>query len=82
MAWIPIVPDADADGELRELYEQARDPQHGVVDNILSVHSLHPAGMRGHLELYRAVMAGTPTLRRVDRELIAVVVSKLNGCVY
>jgi alkylhydroperoxidase family enzyme len=82
MAWIQTIPDANADGELHELFDQARDPAHGVVDNIMRVHSLSPAGLRGHFELYRAVMAGTPTLRKADRELIAVVVSKLNGCVY
>ncbi len=48
----------------------------------MQVHSLHPAGLRAHFELYRAVMRGTPTLPAVDRELIALVVSQRNGCHY
>lgn len=82
MAYIPMIAEDDANAELIELYEAGRDPHTGRVDNIMRIHSLSPAGLRGHLELYRAVMAGTATLRKVDRELIAVVVSKLNGCVY
>jgi alkylhydroperoxidase family enzyme len=82
MAYISMIPDGDATGELRELYDNARDPHTGGVDNIMRIHSLHPAGLRGHFELYRAVMAGSAGLRRVDRELVAVVVSQLNGCGY
>ena len=52
------------------------------VDNILKIHSLHPEGLAGHMELYSAVMKGSPTLRKVDREMIAVVVSTLNQCHY
>ena len=82
MAYIPMIAESEAQGELRELYDAVRDPSSGQVDNIMRIHSLSPPGLRGHLELYSAVMAGTPTLRKVDRELIAVVVSKLNDCNY
>ncbi len=70
------------DDELRHLYAEVRDPSTGKLDNIMRIHSLHPAGLRTHFALYRAVMAGTPGLRTVDRELVAWVVSKLNGCRY
>jgi alkylhydroperoxidase family enzyme len=91
VAWIRTVPDPPPPdrggrngdgGELAELYRRARDPESGRVDHILAVHSLHPAGLAAHLELYRAVMRGTPGLPAVDRELIALVVSRLNGCRY
>lgn len=52
------------------------------MDHIMSIHSLHPAGLAGHLALYEAVMRGTKTLRKVDRELIALVVSSKNSCHY
>ena len=38
--------------------------------------------MNAHYVLYRQAMAGTKTLRKVEREMIAVVVSKLNDCHY
>ncbi len=82
MAWIATVSADDADPELRDLYARVADPETGQLDHIMSIHSLHPAGLRAHFELYRAVMRGTPSLRKVDRELIALVVSRANGCHY
>ncbi len=82
MSWIPIIPETEADQPLAELYDQSRDPASGQLDNILAIHSLHPDGLAAHLGLYRAVMAGTATLRKVERELIAMVVSQLNQCHY
>ena len=81
MAWIRTVPENEAQGELAELYGAAGGPG-GTVDNILKIHSLHPAGMRAHFGLYRAVMQGTDGLPRVEREMIAVTVSDANGCHY
>jgi len=82
MAWIDVIPEDEADEELRALYERARDPATGAVDNILSIHSLHPRGLAAHLDLYRAVMASTSGLPRVEREMIAVTVSRINECHY
>jgi alkylhydroperoxidase family enzyme len=58
------------------------DPEYGRVDNILRIHSLHPGGLRTHYELYREAMTGTRTLRKAEREMIALVVSVINGCHY
>ncbi len=58
------------------------DPETGEIDNILRIHALHPEGLRAHFALYTAVMAGTRSLRKVDRELIALRVSQLNRCRY
>ena len=82
MAWIETVSLDDAEGELAELYGQALDPKTGQLDNIMSIHALHPAGLRAHLAVYGAVMRGTRSLRKVERELIALVVSAHNGCHY
>ena len=81
MAWIRTIEQDDATGDLQELYAQAGGPG-GAVDNFLKIHSLHPAGMRAHFGLYRAVMQGTDGLPRVEREMIAFVVSDANGCHY
>lgn len=83
MAWISELPDDEALlPEVADLFEAHRDADTGVVDSIMSVHSLHPAGLAAHNELYRAVMSGTRTLRKVERELIALVVSLENECHY
>jgi alkylhydroperoxidase family enzyme len=82
MAWIETEGGAAPDDELRALYDRVRDPVSGAVDHIMSVHSRHPAGLAAHFELYRAVMRGTKTLPKAEREMIALVVSGLNGCHY
>jgi alkylhydroperoxidase family enzyme len=81
-AWIETIDAEDADDELRELYDAARDPRTGELDNVLKVHGLHPQSLRDHLQLYRTSMYGRGGLTRVERELIAVVVSSLNECHY
>ena len=80
--WIQTIPQSDATGELAALYAPLVDPDHGAVDNVLQIHSLHPDGLRAHLAVYRAAMKSTAGLRKVDRELIAVAVSEANGCHY
>lgn len=82
MTWIRTIPDDKAEGELGALYSRVVDPKSGKVDHILAAHSLHPRGLAAHFELYSAVMSGTRGLRKVDRELIALVVSSLNECHY
>ncbi|WP_397546490.1 peroxidase-related enzyme [Rhodothermus marinus] len=81
MAWIEIIPEEAATGELKTLYEEIRQ-RRGKISNILAVHSLHPGALRAHLELYLQVMFSRSGLSRAERELIAVVVSATNHCTY
>jgi len=82
VAWIKVIDDKSAEEQLAELYARMVDPAYARVDNIMQIHSLHPEGMQAHWELYREVMTGTRTLAKVDRELVALVVSLLNDCHY
>ncbi|MCY3563006.1 MAG: hypothetical protein F4Z79_05655 [Acidimicrobiia bacterium] len=82
MARIDVIPDDAWDGALGELYPRVVDPVYGRVDNILAAHSLNPRGMAAHQALYESAMAGTKTLRKVEREIIALVVSVHNDCHY
>lgn len=81
MAWIKTVSPAEASGELTDVYNRMRDPADNVA-NILQVHSLNPAALRAHFDLYRTLMFGKSELSRAQREMVAVVVSKTNGCHY
>lgn len=81
-AWIEVVPEDQWTGDLEPLLEACLDPGQESVDNILAVHSLDPAGLAAHLAVYRSAMAGTAGLRKVDRELVALVVSQTNDCHY
>ena len=81
MAHIPYVPEDEADGVLGRLYDRYREA-HGGVDNILRIHSLNPRSLEDHARLYGHLMRGPSPLSRVQREMIAVVVSAENDCFY
>ena len=51
-------------------------------DNIIQVHGVHSRTLRQHYELYRELMYAKGPLSRVQREMIAVVVSATNDCHY
>lgn len=79
-AWIPLVGPDRAEGELADTYR--RIGARSRVANIIGVHSLHPAALEAHLELYRTLMFGPSPLSRLEREALAVVVSAANDCFY
>jgi alkylhydroperoxidase family enzyme len=81
MSWIREIPPSQATGELAECYSQVKSLA-GSVANILTVHSLNPAALRAHYELYRTLMFGRSELSRAQRESLAVVVSVTNRCHY
>ena len=82
MPWIETQREDEWGDDLADLYGELVDREHGRIDNIMQIHSLDPKGMAGHLGVYTAAMSGTRTLRKVERELIALVVSDINECHY
>ncbi len=81
MSWIEEIDPDDASGELADCYA-ALVRQRGKVANILKVHSLNPAALKNHLDLYMTLMFGKSGLSRAEREAVAVVVSANNDCQY
>lgn len=82
MSWIERIPHAVATGRLRAIYERVKGPR-GELDNILTVHSLRPHTLEGHLALYKNVLHHTANvLPTWWLETIGVYVSRLNGCDY
>ena len=81
MAFISYIPESDASEELGKLYQRYR-ASWGGVDNIIRIHSHNPKSMQGHYEFYAHLMRGPSPLSRVQREMIAVVVSTANHCHY
>lgn len=79
MAWIEIVPSNRWEPGMAASLE---DPKTGNIDNIMRIHSLNPRGMAAHDAIYTSAMSGTSTMRKADRELVAMVVSQLNDCHY
>jgi alkylhydroperoxidase family enzyme len=81
MAFIHYVPVGAAGAPLARQYRRYGDAD-GALDNILRIHSLNPPSLGHHAELYAHLMRGPSPLTRVQREMIAVTVSAVNGCFY
>ncbi len=81
MAWIKTTNTDEAEGELKEIYEEQQ-RQAGAVANILQIHSLTPHVLSAHLGIYKAAMHASGELSRARREMIAVAVSQANQCHY
>ena len=81
MAHIKTIHEREATGELAEWYRRVGNPD-GTVDNVMKVHSLNPDTLRTHFEMYTAAMHKHSPLSRAEREMVAVTVSRLNGCTY
>jgi alkylhydroperoxidase family enzyme len=71
----------DADGLLAEEYAAAVG-RAGKVFNIVRSMSLSPETLHSSMELYKANMFGPSGLSRLERELLATVVSAANECFY
>lgn len=82
MAWIQTVDETEATGIVKEEYDAAI-TRAGQLYNIVRLFSVRPKSMRAFVELYKAVMhdADCP-LTRMQREMIATVVSQVNDCDY
>ncbi|RKU24506.1 peroxidase [Candidatus Poribacteria bacterium] len=82
MAWIQTVDEADATGIVKEEYDAALE-RAGQLFNIVRLFSVRPKSMRAFVELYKVVMHDEDCpLSRMQREMIATVVSKVNQCHY
>ncbi|MCA9660049.1 MAG: carboxymuconolactone decarboxylase family protein [Myxococcales bacterium] len=81
MSWIREIAPAAAEGRLARLFAAAT-RRAGKIFNVLRVQSVEPAVMQASIQLYQELMFAPGPLRRDQREMIAVAVSRANGCVY
>lgn len=81
MPYIKQISVADATGFLRKQFDQAIE-RAGRVWNIVHIMSQNPRSMDASMKFYGALMGGSSPLTRWQREMLAVVTSKANGCFY
>ncbi len=81
MARIKIFSLAEAGGLLKKQYEAAI-KRAGRIWNIVAIMSQNPRVMKTSMDFYAALMYGPSPLSRSQREILAVVVSTTNHCLY
>jgi uncharacterized peroxidase-related enzyme len=80
-SWFPVPADDDLPDGLRGLFRKARE-QLGFVPNVFRVYAFRPERLSAWFTHFRLLHEPTAHLDAADREMIAVVVSSANGCLY
>ncbi len=79
--WIEVISINKAAGFLKKQYDAAL-KRAGRVWNIVSAMSQNPRALKASMDFYSVLMHGPSPLSRGQREVLAVVVSAQNCCVY
>jgi len=81
MPIIETIQPEDATGELKEIYNDLVKSR-GKIAEVHKIQSLNPKSIVNHMDLYMTLMYDKSPIKRVLREMIAVVVSRANECAY
>ena len=81
MSRIDVIEPDDAEGRLKEIYDGIARSR-GKIAEVHKIQSLNPETIPNHMDLYLNVMFGKSPLKRYEREMMAVVVSRANECTY
>ncbi len=82
MSWIKTIDYENASPPLRKIYDRIKGPENRI-DNVLTIHSLRPHTLTGHMTLYKSVLHHTNNdLPKWYLEAVGVYVSYLNKCDY
>ncbi len=81
MAYIELIAEEAAEGSLATIYDAARKRAGGVA-NIIKLMSRDAAVLGGSMALYVNLMKAPNALSAPRREMLAAVVSNINGCYY
>ena len=80
-SWFPVPDESELPDNLRGLFAKARE-RFGFVPNVFRAWSFRPERLSAWFTHFRSLHEPTENLDAADRELIAVVVSQANGCLY
>jgi uncharacterized peroxidase-related enzyme len=80
-SWFPVPEEGELPSDLQSLFAKARE-RLGFVPNVFRVYGFRPERLSAWFAHYRQLHVPTEQLSAADREMIAVVVSAANGCLY
>lgn len=81
ISWFVLPNEADLDEDLRKLFAKARE-RIGFVPNVFVGYTVRPTHFRPWFSHFRELMQGESELSPAQREMISVVVSSENHCLY
>lgn len=82
MSWIKVIPFEEAAGKLKSIYNKIKGPNN-QIDNVLSIHSLRPHTLVGHMSLYKNTLHhSNNSFPNWFLELLGTYTSFINNCDY
>lgn len=78
---LPIPDEAALDADLQAIFEKCR-LKLGLVPNVLQAYSQNQQKLRNFMAMYNELMLAPSGLTKLEREMVAVVVSSANRCYY
>ncbi len=80
-SWFRVPDASELPEDLQKMFGKARE-RIGFVPNVFRTYAFRPQRLRLWFAHFKSVHEPTPQLSAADREMIAVVVSMANGCLY
>jgi uncharacterized peroxidase-related enzyme len=80
-SWFPVPDEDQLPAGLKGLFAKARE-RIGFVPNVFRVYAFRPERLSAWFNHFRQLHEPTDGLSAADREMVAVVVSAANGCLY
>lgn len=77
----PVPEPAGLDEDLQLVFDKCV-AKLGLVPNVLSTYSIRPQRLRNFMSMYNEIMFSESGLSKLEREMVAVVVSSVNRCYY
>ncbi len=81
ITWLNLPDEQALDEETRTLLSKAR-ANVGFLPNVLAAYTMRPEKLKRWVRLFNAIMRGDSVLTLAEREMIGVVVSAENHCLY
>jgi uncharacterized peroxidase-related enzyme len=76
-----VPPEADLPEDLAIIWAKCREKL-GFVPNVFNTLSLKPQRLRDFMQMFNEIMLSESRLSKLEREMVAVVVSSVNRCYY
>jgi uncharacterized peroxidase-related enzyme len=82
MSWIKVIPFDEATGKLKQIYNKIKGTKN-QIDNVMSIHSLRPHTLTGHMSLYKNTLHHSDnTFPNWFLEFLGTYTSFINRCDY
>lgn len=81
ICWFALPQEEELDDDLKKLFAKARE-RIGFVPNVFVAYTARPTHFRAWFNHFRELMQGESELTPAEREMISVVVSAENHCLY